>query len=917
VARSPHIGHNTISNRAHKFMADPDFQQALAHHRQGRLGQAAALYQAILQSDPAHFDALHLLGVIEAQTGNPRLASDLIARAIAVDAGHAVAHFHHGLALQALGQADGALASFGRALALQSDFAEALNHRALALHTLGRHAEALESAERALALEPRHAEALFNRGVALQALRRHTEALQAYDQALEVEPGMAGALNNRALVLQMLGRHEEALASFERALAAEPGHAELLLSRAHALRDLQRRAEALAAYDQVLALQPGRADALAESAQLLLVLQRPDHALARLERLLALEPEHVQGLFWRGLAQHTLGRAQDALGSYDRALALQPDFAAALGNRGLVLQALGRAAEALASYERALAVQPGFAEALNNRGFALHVLGRHEEAIASYDRALAADPGLAQAWYSRGVMLQLLGRGEAALESFDRALALQPDLADALGSRADTLVSLQRFAPAAADYARLLQLVPDRAYALGNRLHAAMFICDWREHAALVQEVRAAVRAGQAADMPFSFLSVSDSPAEQLQCARIYVARVCPAAPAPLWNGEPYRHEKIRLAYVSADLREHAMSFLLAQLFETHDRRRFEPIAISLRPAEATATGQRVKAAFPQFIDVSASTDREIAELMRRLEVDIAVDLMGYTTSARRGVYALRPAPLQVNYLGYPGTLGAGYMDYIIADAHLIPAGSAAHYAEQVVTLPDSYQPRDCTALPGVPAGGRAGAGLPDRGFVFCCFNNAYKFNPPVFDIWMRLLQAVPGSVLWLFETNAEATASLREQARKRAVDPGRLVFAARMPMSSHIARLALADLFLDTLPYNAHTTASDALWAGLPVLTCMGESFAGRVAGSLLAAAGLPELVTRNLADYEALALQLARSPALLLPLRARLLGERSSLPLFNAARYRRHLESAYAIMHQRAQQGLAPAGFAVPAID
>ena len=892
-------------------MAEPDFQQALAHHQNGRLDEAAALYQAILHADPVHFDALHLLGVIEAQRGQAQSAVDLITRAIAVDAGHAVVHFNLGLALQSLGRPADALASHQRAVALQPEFAEAFNSSAEALLSMGRHADALAAAERAVALDPRHAEALFLRGVALQGLQRQAEALASYDSALQLQPALSGALNNRGLALQAMGRFEEALESYERFLALEPGRPHVLLSRAHLLRDLARHAQAIDAYAQVLAAQPGQADALQQRGKLLMAVNRPAEAAADFDALLAGDPAQPDLWFQRGVALLGLQRAADALASFDHALAGDPNRADALVNRGVALQALQRDQEALASYDRAVALRPDFAQALSNRALLLHGLGRHAEALAGYDLALAADPLLADTFCSRGVVLQALGRHAEALQSYERALALKPDFTTALVYRANTLLTLFRHAEAAQAYSELLKLEPDHDYAIGNRLHAELFDCDWHRYATGVKALSDAVRAGRRACMPFAHLSMSFSAAEQLQCARAYVA--ASPAPVPLWRGENYRHDKIRLAYVSADLREHAMSHLLAELFETHDKRRFELIAIALRSAEDSPTGRRVKAAFTQFIDASASSDAEVARLMRSLEVDIAVDLMGYTMGARPGIFAHRPAPLQVNYLGYPGTSGADYMDYIIADPHIIPAASRVHYAEQVVHLPDTYQPRDSTASLAAAPPTRAQAGLPEPGFVFCCFNNAYKINPPVFDTWMRLLRGVPGSVLWLLETHRDATANLRREARARGVEPARLVFAGRTDLAGHLSRHRLADLFLDTLPYTAHTTASDALWAGLPLLTCMGDTFASRVAGSLLGAAGLPDLVTHDLAEYEALALRLATTPALLNQARERLSKQRSQCALFDTPRYRKHLESAYLTMVERHQQGLPPQGFAV----
>jgi predicted O-linked N-acetylglucosamine transferase (SPINDLY family) len=382
-----------------------------------------------------------------------------------------------------------------------------------------------------------------------------------------------------------------------------------------------------------------------------------------------------------------------------------------------------------------------------------------------------------------------------------------------------------------------------------------------------------------------------------------------------LWRGERYRHERIRLAYVSADLGFHPVSYLLAELFEIHDRRQFELTAVALRPPGATAFDARVHAAFDRFIDASALSDLEIARLMHEHEVDLAIDLMGYTGQTRIGIFAHRPAPVQVAYLGYAGTLATGYIDYLIADPTVIPAAVAAHYSEQVVHLPHTMMPRDRSVVP-AQAPTRKDAGLPERGFVFCCFNNAYKLNPPVFDVWMRLARAVPDSVLWLTDPGAEGRKNLVREAKQRGLDGRRLIFAGRTAkVEDHLARIALADLFLDTLPYNAHTTASDALWMGVPLLTCTGEAFASRVAASLLAAAGLPKLITKNLNEYEALALRLAGDPVQMARLRARLAASRAGGQLFDTASFCRSLEQAYVHMHERNAQGLAPAAFAVEA--
>ncbi len=544
-----------------------------------------------------------------------------------------------------------------------------------------------------------------------------------------------------------------------------------------------------------------------------------------------------------------------------------------------MLSALKRHTEALASYDRALALKPDFAEALNNRAGTLLLLNRHEQALASCEAALAIKPAFAEALHNRGTALSRLGRHEAAIEAFRRAL----DLNGGLG------------------------------FAKGALLHSSMHCCDWRTYEDESARVIADVQAGDRAVEPFVFLGISDAAQDQLHCAQTWVREQCPPSLTALWTGERYRHDRIRLAYVSTDFREHPMGHLMAGLFEHHDRARFETLAVSLGPDDSSAARTRIEGAFEQFIDVREHSDREVAQLLREREIDIAVDLNGFTTGARPGIFALRPAPVQVNYLGYPGTMGADYIDYLVADKTVIPRELQGCYTEKVVYLPDTYQVNDATRRISERTPTRTEAGLPDRGFVFCSFNNNYKITPAIFGIWMRLLRETPGSVLWLIEGNSAAQINLRREAKERGIAPERLVFAPRVKLEDHLARHRLADLFLDTLPYNAHTTASDALWAGLPVLTCMGTTFAGRVAASLLHAVGLGDLVTHSLAEYESRAFELATDASLLAEAKRRLARNRESYPLFDTDRYRRHIEAAYTQMWERSQSGEPPSGFAV----
>jgi predicted O-linked N-acetylglucosamine transferase (SPINDLY family) len=445
-------------------------------------------------------------------------------------------------------------------------------------------------------------------------------------------------------------------------------------------------------------------------------------------------------------------------------------------------------------------------------------------------------------------------------------------------------------------------------YVFGSWFHSKMQLCDWQDIEETSDKLMRAVKSGERVISPFSMLAIPCSPDQQQQCARIFARDKFPASSTPAWRGERYQHDRIRLGYFSGDFRDHPVAQVIAELLERHDRSRFEIVGYSFGQDTQDPWRRRLESSFDQLLDVAGKTDQEIAGLAREMEIDITVDLMGFTQRSRMGVFALRPSPIQVSYLGYPGTSGTEYIDYIMADAMVIPAEHRTYYTEQVVWLPGSYFPTDSTKAVSERHISRAELGLPEDGFVFCCFNNSYKITPDIFEIWMRLLKKVAGSVLWLSIRDATAIRNLRTQAQMRGVSPERLVFAGRMELSDHFARHRQADLFLDTFYYNAHTTASDALWAGLPVLTCLGNTFAGRVAASLLNAVGLPELITYSHQEYESLALQLATDRQRLMSLRDKLARNRGTQPLFDTVRFTKHVETAYTAMWQRQQAGLPP---------
>jgi protein O-GlcNAc transferase len=619
-------------------------------------------------------------------------------------------------------------------------------------------------------------------------------------------------------------------------------------------------------------------------------------------------------LLQEGLTLHRRGAVNEAAARYHDALRIDPANADALYYLALISCQHGRFEEGAELARKSLSSDPNQARVHVILGRALHAQGRNDDALSSFDRATALAPDLAPAHANRADVLSKIGRNAAALDGYDRALALAPDSVADWMNRGVALIALNRHDEAVISFDRGFALDPDFAQADDFRaplLLSKLRICDWTNLPAETAKLLAMVRAGKPLSLPFSIVAIASSPAEQLQCAKRYVQEQ-PAYP-PLWQGEVYAHDRLRVAYLSADFNEHPTAYLTAGLFEQHDTSRFEITALSFGQNDNSPPRRRLEAAFEHFIDVRDNSDQEIAALMRRAEIDIAVDLMGFTKDNRLGVLARRAAPVQVNYLGYPGTMGAPYMDYILADATVIPEHHDAFYAERVVRLPVTYQINDNRRAIGQRTPTRGECGLPQNAFVFCCFNNPQKITPEIFDIWMRLLRATDNSVLWLFAGNAKAAANLRLEAEKRGVPAEQLILAPKASVADHMARHRLADLCLDTLPYNAHTTASDALWAGLPVLTCLGDTFAGRVAASLLKAIGLDALITRSLAEYEMLALRVARDPAYLASLKDSLIRNRDDSLLFDTLRATRHIEIAYRTMAEIARRNEKPRSFDV----
>lgn len=709
---------------------------------------------------------------------------------------------------------------------------------------------------------------------------RLNEAENLLKKILLQQPKNFDALHILGVVKGLQGCHAEAKALLQKALRIDPNNSFVHFNLAKALSETDQDEAALLHHRRATELAPDHAEAWLNFGKSLLHLDKPD----------------------------------EALGCFEKACALQPAYAEAWSNRGECLRRLQRHAEALTSLSKALEINPGIVQAWTSRGRVLGALRKFGKALKCFQQAAALDPGSIDVHFSQGLVYSDMNQHELAIACFDHALAIKPDFALAWFHRGGSKFQLKQFAEALADIDQAAKL-PDKIPVLPSyRLAVKRAICDWQHWEEDIQGVLGQLDSGtspKSSTLPHGLLALPISRRQQQAAAEAFAERFAKiACPYPETPRPGKSDKRIRVGFYSSDLREHPVGQLLVEIIERHDRSRFEFTAFSFNPETQDPLSERLRLAFDRFIDAHLLSDEEVVHLSRQIGIDIAIDLNGYTDGMRTGVFAMRAAPVQVSYLGYAATMGTPFMDYLVTDEVVCPAGSEIDYTEKLVYLPPSFMPHDSTQDISTSPLKRSDFLLPENSFVFCCFNNHNKISPAVFDIWMRLLSKVKDSVLWLSEGNDLAKNNLRKEAASRGVDPARLIFARRMEsMADHLARHRLADLFLDTFYYTAHTTACDSLWAGLPVLTCMGETFASRVAASLLTAAGLTELITDDPASYEARALTLATDRSALSAIREKLARNRLATPLFDSALKSRHLESALTEMHLRHCRQLPPA--------
>jgi len=751
------------------------------------------------------------------------------------------------------------------------------------------------------------ADTVFELGIAYAKANRFMEASTVFCCLQIYKNDDVRIPYNLGFIHSLQGEHQLALEAYDLALRIKPDDVDTLVNKGSTCIDIKKYILALEVLERAIQLRPDIPEAWSNKGVALNNLNLNQESINAYNEAIKLNPNYYEAWSNKGVALKNLKRFIEASEACDKALDLQPDYVEAHNNKGLIFSELNRYGDAIAHYDKALSLKPDYAEGWSNKGLTLHVLNRYGDAIAHYDKALSLKPDYAEGWSNKGNTLHELKRYGDAIAHYDKALSLKPDYAEGWSNKAVTLNELKRYDEAITHYDKALSLKSDIDWVYGDLLHTKMKMCNWTGLADSLEEVSKKVMANEKVSQPFLLLALNDDAILHKKSSEINAQYSYQCDPVLSPIPKRPKQEKIRIGYFSADFKNHPVAFLIAELIEIHDRSQFEIYAFSLAMTTDEMRG-RLNGAFDYFIHVEGMSDFAIAQRARDLTIDIAVDLKGFTQDSRSGIFSYRAAPIQVNYLGYPGTMGADYIDYIVADKTLIPLESQSCYLEKVIYLPDSYQVNDRKRTISDRAFTRQELGLPENGFIFCCFNNNFKILPATFASWMRILKAVEGSALWLFQDNPWVVDNLKKEALNHGIDPGRLIFAERMPLSEHLARHQQADLFLDTAPYNAHTTASDALWTGLPVLTLMGRSFASRVAASLLNAIGLPELITNTQEEYEALAIELAMNPKKLEIIKLKLANNRLTAPLFDTPLFTKNLEAAYIKMYERYQDDLVP---------
>jgi protein O-GlcNAc transferase len=757
------------------------------------------------------------------------------------------------------------------AISIDSRCADAFHILGIIKCVAGEFTEAEEFLLKAAGLDKKNGYIFFNLGKCLSDQGKHDLALKWHRKAIELDRSNSEFWLNFGISLVNLGKLEESLSAFDSIIKTSPNHPQAWFNKTAALLKLGKLEAGLKSSERNLELSPASAEAWKIHGIFLGKLGLPGQASEAYSSSLKINRNQADTWQLLGTALYDINQLDQALESLSVSIKLDSTAAAAFLNRGVVLQELEKLDDAISDFSTARTLDDKSALTHFSLGTALAKKYQYLDAAHSYEEALKQDHNYAPAWHNLGIALSELKRYEDAIKSYIKAL----------------------------------QLGMDDDFLLGNLIHTKLRICDWTDFNIYLEQLKRGLERRSRVTTPLIAICLFDSPSLQKSAAEIYSTIRCKQT-KPIYKCTSGKDlKKIRIAYFSMDFREHPVGHLIAELFELHDRSQFEVYGVSFGINTQDSLRRRIEKSFDRFMDVFGWSTTAIEQLCQDLNFDVAIDLGGFTKDARPEIFAKRIAPIQINYLGFPGTMGSENYDYILADQVLIPSNYQEFFAEKVIYLPNCFQVNDRKRKISENPSSRSQHNLPDHGFVFCCFNNTWKLLPEIFDLWIEILTKVDDSVLWFRADNSVASKNLRTEAEKRGVDPARLVFAEFTEHDLHLARYTLADVFLDTYPYNGHTTTSDALWAGLPVLTIEGSSYASRVASSLLRCLDLDELITNTFEEYVQLAVELSRNRPRLGRIKEKLDSNRVSAPLFDTPLFTKHIESAYKAVYQVQQSG------------
>ncbi|MDC1015743.1 tetratricopeptide repeat protein [Candidatus Thioglobus sp.] len=854
-------------------------------------------------------DALlfNIRGACYAALDQKNLAIENYEKAIKLNPGYAKAHYNLAGVLHELNDIDASIQSYQNALLIDSDYAEAHNNLGNVFKEQGQFDAAIKSYKKAIAVNPDYIEAYYSLGGSFYESEKLENTVQCYEKVIELKPNFTGMHNNLGNILRELGRLDAAVLSYENAIRIDSDFVEVYYNLGITYQELNQLNDSIKHYKKAIELQSNYPEAFNNLGIIYKELEEFDLAIHSFNQAIGLNPKYAEAYNNLGILYRDLGKADKAFESYKEALKILPDYDEAHNNLGILFMDFGQIDRAIDSYQNAIQANEDFIEAINNLGIALMDLGEIDQSINYYHKAISIDPKFALTYNNLGIAYKRNKNLDAALKCLEKAIALDPKYTDAFSNYGNLLTTMDNFEEAQNKYQSAYEIDPNINYILGNLIHTKMHLCIWDDFSKNLSKLKNQINAGQKRIDAFSFMALIDDPKLQKKVSKIYSNDKFPKSDLlPQIKHYP-KHKKIRIGYFSGDFREHPVSTLTAGLYENHDRDFFEIHAFSYGPDTNDEMNLRIKAGVDYFHEVQMKPHKDIALLSRSLEIDIAVDLGGYTAGAKTDIFAMSAAPIQLSYIGFLGTMGADYYDYLISDITIIPEDSQKYYSEKIIYLP-YFQANDSKQTYSIRNYSREDIGLPEKGFVFCCFNNTYKFTPSSFDSWCRILKAVNNSVLLLYASNKAAEKNLTKEIAQRGIDSKRIIFGEHLPLEEYLGRYRVVDLFLDTNPYNAGTTSSDAMRMGLPVITLQGKSFSSRMGASILKAINMPELIASNQNEYESMAIELATNSKKMKEVKEKLSNNIKTAPLFNTALFTKHLESAYKTIYERHHDGLRP---------